>query len=666
MSATAKNRKKAAPIRSPKTPPAATARYGPWWGWLLGIVALTFVVYVPSLDNGFTNWDDAKYVTENPTLAHPSLHDVLLRPLEGNYHPLTVASLALNYRLSQLHPASYHWLNLLLHLANTALVFLFIRKLAGGHWAPVVTSLFFGIHPMHVESVAWIAERKDVLFAFFYLAGLLSYLEYLEARRWTWLAATLGACLLSLASKPAAVTFPVALLLVDAYRGRRLDLAALVEKTPFFALAIVAGLLTLQAQKGAGAVVDTPVFPVASRALFAAYGAVMYVVKLLVPLGLSAIYPYPPGGRIGPEFYVAFAALAVLVAAAVVAFRRDRAVLFGIAFFFLNIVLVLQFITVGHALMADRYTYLPYVGLFFALSHWMDAGPAPWASGSSLKTFTAGFLLLLVPVSLVQTWKRSDVWKDSASLWTDTIQKYPHRIYDAYFLRGAYYHHTVGDPAAALADYDDALKLKPNAAYAWANKGTLLFDLGRTDSAYLYLDRALRLKPDLAGALNNRGAIKGQRGDLAGAIADFTRAIQSEPLFRDPYENRSVAYYMTGQYEKAIADTRRAIELDPGNPETPVLWDAIGQYDQKLGRWRDAVAAHDEAIRRAPYGDPGAPGYYVNRSFAYMGMGDRDAAVRDARQAEQLGATLSPVYLKKLGIAAAPGSEPPAAPSRTP
>jgi tetratricopeptide (TPR) repeat protein len=319
---------------------------------------------------------------------------------------------------------------------------------------------------------------------------------------------------------------------------------------------------------------------------------------------------------------------------------------------------VLQFITVGHALMADRYTYLPYIGLFFALSYWMDGLPTPWASGSTVKTFVAYGLLLLVPVCLVQTWKRGNVWQDSESLWTDTIQKYPHRIYTAYFLRGTYYHHTVGKPAEALGDYDNALELNPRAAYAWANKGTLLFDLNRPDSAYVYLDHALALKPDLGGALNNRGAIKGQRGDLPGAVIDFTRAIASEPRFRDPYENRAVAYYMLHDYEKAIADTRRALELDPSNPDNHVLLDAIGQYYQAMRRYREAVAQHELAIRTAPYGDPRIPGYYLNRSFAWWGLGNRDAAVSDAREAEQLGATLSEAYLRKLGIAGSAQSAP--------
>lgn len=592
-------------------------------------------------------------------LARPNLHDILFAPFEGNYHPLTMLSLVWNYQLSQLHPGSYHWINLLLHLANTALAFFFVRKLAGGLWAAVVTSLFFGIHPMHVESVAWVAERKDVLFAFFYLAGLVAYLRYLDARRWTWSVATLIAFVLSVLSKPAAVTFPIVLLAIDWYRRRPMKGSVLAEKAPYFAIALAMGWLTLHAQKAVGAVTDTPVFPLLSRLCFAAYGAVMYVLKALAPVGLSVIYPYPRQVTpLGTEFYAALAALLILLPATVYLFRRNRPVLFGLFFFFVNVVLVLQFITVGNALMADRYTYLPYIGLFFALSAWMDGVPRPWASQSTAKTFVAYGLLLLVPVCLVQTWKRGDVWQDSESLWTDAIQKYPQRIYTAYFLRGTYYHHTVGKPAEALVDYDNALKLNPRAAYAWANKGTLLFDLDRPDSAYVYLDHALALKPDLAGALNNRGAIKGQRGDLPGAVGDFTRAIASEPRFRDPYENRAVAYYMLRDYEKAIADTRRALELDPSNSENHVLLDAIGQYFQAMHRYREAVAQHEQAIRTAPYGDPRIPGYYLNRSFAWLGSGNREAARSDARAAQQLGAVLSEAYLRKLGLPASPPANP--------
>ena len=222
---------------------------------LIGILLITFIVYLPSLGNDFTNWDDDAYVTENPLVARPHVVDVLMTPLGGNYHPLTVLSLALNYRISGYQPASYHWLNLLLHLANTGLVFAFVWMLSRRRfWTATATSLFFGIHPMHVESVAWIAERKDVLYTLFYLLGLIAYLRYLERRRWAWFAVCLAAFVLSLASKPAAVVFPLTLLALD-YFFRRTDRIRLVlEKLPFLALSIAVGWLTLKAQQAIGAV----------------------------------------------------------------------------------------------------------------------------------------------------------------------------------------------------------------------------------------------------------------------------------------------------------------------------------------------------------------------------------------------------------------------------
>jgi len=623
-----------------------------WLLWLGAVLAVTLVVYVPSLDNGFVNLDDTGYVTENIALAHPTFHNMVLEPYQGNYHPLTMLTLAWNYSISKLHPGSYHVFNLILHVANTALVFLFIRALAGGLWAPALTSLFFGIHPTHVESVAWISERKDVLYAFFYLAGLLLYLRYLDDKRWTWLAATLGAFFLSAASKPAAVTFPFALLAIDAYRGRRFNASLFLEKAPHFLLALVVGVLTVKAQRAGGAVVSVEAWGPWQRILFAAYGTAMYWVKAALPFGLAVLYLLPKrGAPLGPEFYVALAAVVILVPLAVFLFRRNRAVLFGLAFFFINIVLVLQFFTVGRALMADRYTYLPYIGLFFALTYWMDEGRSPFATQSSVKTWLAGGLLLLIPVCLVQTWQRANVWQDTGTLWSDVIQKYPGRHFDAYFLRGVYYHHEMGRADAAMADYNEALRINPNSPNALANKGTLLFDLGRTDSAFAFLDRALKIKPDIPGALNNRGAIRGQRGDIRGAIADFSAAIAAAPGFRDAYENRAVAYHMVGDQERAIADTRRALELDPQNPDNPALWDAIGQYEQALHRYGEAVAAHGEAIRRASYGDPRITGFYFNRSLAALAMGDRAAALRDAQEAERLGATLPKGYLQKLGAA---------------
>lgn len=609
--------------------------------WLAAILFLTFVAYIPSLDNEFTNWDDNTYVTDNPLVSNPNARAVLITPVSGNYHPLTIWSLALNYRLSGLNPASYHWLNLLLHLANTCLVFVFIGRLSKGRlWAPVVTSLFFGIHPMHVESVAWVTERKDVLYAFFYLLGLITYLRYLDRGQPAWLLATLLAYVLSASSKPAAVVFPLTLLAIDFYRRRAYRPRLLLEKIPFFGISLLAGILTLQGQRASGAI-DPHQWGPFQKALLAAYGLMMYLVKLVAPVHLSAIYPYPPnvaGTGLGTEFYLAFGLVAILLPAATYLNRRNRTVLFGLAFFFINIMLVLQFFTLGQAVIADRYTYLPYVGVLLALAWRLDERPAPRSTGAAVRGLVAAVLILLVPVSLFQTWKRCDVWQNSGALWNDTIQKYPRRIFDAYVNRGHYYMYGKEKRfGAALADFDQAIALNPRVAKVWFNKGVLLTSLDRVDSALVCYDRAVEIKPDYSTALNNRGALKLQKGDLAGAVADYSLSIAVAPGYRDPYANRAMVYSMMREYEKSVADSRRAVELNPKSPDNYTQYGSMGEALQQLKRDREAIAAFDEAIRLAPKGEPRLGGYYLSRSHAWWALGVRSSALNDAQQAQRLG-----------------------------
>jgi len=628
-----------------------------WVLWLSAILLLTYFIYQPSLDNAFTNWDDNYYVTENATVIHPSLYALLTVPTAGNYHPLTMASLALNYAISGPRPALYHWLNLLLHLANTALVFAFIRMLSRGRlWTTVVTALFFGIHPMHVESVAWIAERKDVLYAFFYLLALIAYVRYLEKPRaaWpggAWLGAAWLSFVLSAAAKPAAVVFPLTLLAIDYFRHRPFRLGVVVEKVPFFLVSLVGGALTIVAQKSAGAVAAPHQWTPFQKILFASYGTVMYVAKLFVPVRLSAIYPYPTvaGVPLGLEYYVAFAVLVILLPTIVYLCRRNRVVLFGLAFFFINIVLVLQFFGVGQAVMADRYTYLPYIGLFFALAWWLDERPGPRVAGVPVRTNLAAIFILLTPLSLVQTWNRCNVWQDAGTLWNDTIKKYPGKILDAYNNRG-YYYTEVNRFDDALADFDQAIALNPKVARVWVNKGNVLAELNQNDSAYVCFERALELKPNYPEALSNRGGVRSRRGDLAGAIEDFSRAIEFNPNFRGAYNNRALVYFKMGEFEKAVADRRRVIELDPKNPSNYTQMGSIALAFHQLHRPGDAIAAYDEAIRTAPIEDrQRLSGYFLRRSYARWELRDRERALSDARNAARMGAAVDSAYLRQLG-----------------
>ena len=631
---------------------ARPSRDRSWLLWLGAILFVTYLVYMPSLDNAFTNWDDNYYVTENPNVAHPTLGGLFV-PLGGNYHPLTMASLALNYAFSGPRPFTYHWLNLLLHVINTGLVFLFVRKLSGGRfWASAASALLFGIHPMHVESVAWISERKDVLYSLFYLAGLLAYLRYRDDKGVGWLVLTWVAFVLSVASKPAAVVFPVTLLAIDWFQRRPLHRAGVwLEKVPFFVISAGMGVLTVMAQKAAGAVAAPHQWTLVQKILFASYGTVMYVVKLFLPFGLSAIYPYPTqeGAPLGPQYTVAFVALAIALPTLLYLCRKNRVVLFGLAFFFINIVLVLQLFSVGQAVMADRYTYLPYLGLFLALAWWLDEKPGVRVAGVPLRPALATVFAALAVVSLIQTWRRCDVWQDSGALWNDAIAKYPGQVVDAYNNRGYYYIAQQRYPQA-LADFNEAIALNPRVARVWVNKGSVFAETNRNDSAYVCFERAIQLKPDYPEALSNRGGIRSRQGDLAGAVADFSRAIELQPTFRDAYNNRALVYFKMGEFERAVADRRRVIELDPKNPMNYVQMGSIALALQQLGRPRDAVAAYDEAIGSAPESDQQRlSGYYLRRSQSWWALRDRERALSDARAAAQLGAAVDSTYLRALG-----------------
>src|SRR5258705_8807156 len=335
----------ARPSRPPGSGNSRHWRGGAGLRAVLATLAVTFLVSLPSLGNGFINWDDNVYVYENKLMAHPTWVGLLTMNLGGNYHPLTMASLLLNYKLSGMNAGSYHWLNLLLHLANTALVYFFVRKLSQGRlWTSVASALFFGIHPMHVESVAWISERKDVLYAFFYLIALLAYLRYLDRERWVWLLAAWGAFVLSAASKPAAVVLPPTLLAIDWFRRRPFRARSLLEKAPFFLVSVAVGILTFRGQQEVGAVAAPGLWTQAQKLLFACLGTVMYVVKLFLPFHLSAVYPLPStsGHRFETAYTLAPVVLLVGLLLLFVFGRRSRPLLFGVAFFFINIVLVLQ------------------------------------------------------------------------------------------------------------------------------------------------------------------------------------------------------------------------------------------------------------------------------------------------------------------------------------
>ena len=427
--------------------------YSKPWVLALGVCLVTSIAFLPMFANGFTNWDDPLYVIENALLRGPDWSGIFSKPVVSNYHPLTMATLALNFQASELEPFSYHFVNWLLHIINTGLVFFFAYKLSQNNlWVGVITGLFFGIHPMHVESVAWVSERKDVLYTAFFVLSLVSYLQFLQKQGWQKYAITMVFFIASLLSKPAAVTLPVVMLLIDWYKGRSLkDKKVWMEKIPFFVLAFVFGLVALQIQSEK-AIAQPEFYPLWQRFVFALYGFGEYSKRLFWPFPLSTLHPFPAAATVPASYYPALILVPVLLGIAVY-FRNNKHILFGLAFFAINLALVLQLLTFGNSVISERYTYVPYIGLCFALA-------MLWAKSSlsaGTKNVVLGIFMVVALGFTFATNKQVHVWKDSITLWTKAIDAYP-TSYIARSNRGNYYVTKLGKNDEGLEDYNIALE----------------------------------------------------------------------------------------------------------------------------------------------------------------------------------------------------------------
>ncbi|MCB9235471.1 MAG: tetratricopeptide repeat protein [Bacteroidia bacterium] len=573
---------------------------------LVLILLGTVVIYLPALNGEFTNWDDQIYVTANPLVTNfgaDQVGDLFTQQVGGNIHPVTMLSLILNYQISGLNPFSYHLVNLLFHLANTVLVFLFLwRIFPKSPWPGLVAALLFAVHPLHVESVAWISERKDVLYVFFFLWGLLVWLRYLEKPRPALWILALGLFTLSLLSKPAAVVFPLVLLALQLLQQRKIDLNFGLKILPFLVLAILMGLITLQSQS-AGGNLEAHNFNLWQKGIFASYGLVMYLVRLGYIHNVSIMYPFPDPQNLPFLFYLMPVGALLLIGISVYFGRKNRFILFAFLFYLINLILVLQLIGVGNALIADRYTYLSSVGPFFLLGYGIHRAIDHW--GMRLGFVMFGLVTFAGATLAIQTWHRSQVWENSGVLWTDVIEKYP-QVALAYSNRGLYYSKS-GDWTRTIADYQQALALRPDYFDPQYNLGVALAAVGRKDEALEAYTRALKIRPNYGQALNNRGNLYLEMGNLRLARLDFDQAIKVRPGLVEAWVNRGLARFQSGDLEGAMAD-------------------------------------FDEALRR----NPNLGHAWLCRSYVFFAQGNFAMAQSDAQKARDLDTQIDPIYWQQI------------------
>lgn len=559
----------------------------------------------------------------------------------ANYHPLTMLSYAINYAIGGEHAWGYHLFNVLLHIADTALVFALAYRLSSGKLlVAFFVGLLFGIHPMHVESVAWVSERKDVLYVLFYVGAMHTYLSYCEQGSKRQLGYTAMLFLLSLLSKPAAVTLPLALLLLDYWQGRGWRTQTVwLEKIPFLLLSIIFGIITIKAQSSE-AIAEFTNYGMAQKMMFTAYGFVYYIVQLLAPFDLAALHPYPTivkNATLPPIYMVAPLAAVAILGAVYVAYRRgNKLIPFGLGFYLLHILLVLQFVTVGKAIVAERYSYLAYVGLLFIigtlLQTYTDSRP------TQRKAIWIG-IVLWAGVLSVLSWQQIAVWKNPETLWTKTLAVHPNCDV-AFDNRGIYYRQQKQNDKA-FNDFNNVLKINPKYALTYNNRGNIYFEQQKDELALADYNQALSLDSTLTEALVNRGVIHVRNNRIAEGMLDFARAEQREKEFANLYLNRGIAYTIQKNHEAAIKDFTNYLKL---KPENDGVYNSRAVSLQNLNQHQEALTDFSYAIKLAP--KQGV--YYLNRSYTYNALGDRAMAKQDALQAQSLGVQVPATYLQQL------------------
>lgn len=600
--------------------------------WLAAGLILVIIVYFPSLTNGIKVWDDNEYLN-NPYVKDFSLRGIVKIfsiYLAGNYHPLTLLSLGTDRLIGGESPFVFHFTNLILHLLNTFLVYLLVKRLSQNNLLAVMAFVLFGVHTLHVESVAWVSERKDVLYSFFFLLSLTSYSSYASNRKSLYYGLALLFFLLSLLAKGQAVVLAVLLPFIDYVIGRKwFSIKVLSEKTPFLILSLIFAWVAFRAQASAN-FVHFEYFSLPERIAFASFGLTQYLIKSILPIGLSALYPYPArllNGNIPSFYWFYLLSLPVIITGSYLLFKRSKIFAFGLSLFFLTLLPLLQLIPVGGAIMADRYFYIPSVGLIlcFALGLLEIRNT----------TIRYGLFMMFTLVLSILTFTRCMVWKDNLTLWDDEVSKNDSYAL-AYYSRGvAYYTNKEWDKA--MADYSRTIEIDPNYTDAYFNRAIYYDNSGQFDKAIADYSRAIAINPKYTQAYANRAAVYGKTGQLDLAIADCSRAIEIDPKFTDAYANRGVAYLNLGEWDKAIVDFSIAIGI---NPNSAQAYENRGVAYLNLRQWDKAIEDCTSAIEI----NPDNAKAYNNRGFTYGMLGQYDKAIEDYSKAIAIDSKYADAY----------------------
>lgn len=609
------------------------------------LVLLSFLVMAPALLNGFTYWDDHLYVSENPDIRSLSnIPGFFSAYLMGNYHPFVPLTHTLEYLLFGLKPWVYILNNILLHLINVVLVYLLVRKFTDGIFISFFTALAFGIHPLHVESVVWISERKDVLYTAFFLAGLLCWEVAAEKNKFIYKGYAFLFFLASCFSKGQAVVFPLILILADYRRAGNFRKINLLDKIPFFLLSLVFGLVAIYAQGSEGAVKTQNTFKFPDNFLAASWGYVFYLRKMIAPWPLSAFYPYPDITKPYPAYFWIAPPAVILVLFLVWKYRKQAPEwVWGMAFYSVSIFLVLQLLPVGRAITADRYFYIPSIGLFMALGITLDR----YLKGSNGSKILTALVIVCLGWSGISIY-RSTRWKDTETLFRDVLKSYPGESVAL---------NNIATMLAMEKKYDEALKYyeetvrnNPHHIEGVYNIGVLHDETGRfAQSAEWFgrvflMDSAYKdIREKYALSQNKWGNQLKDQGDIAGSEMHYLKAIEINPAFAEAWSNLGNQAFFKKDFPQARNYFQQALNLKPDFAEA---WSNLGSLYATQNILDSALICFRKSTEINPEYAPG----YFNEGYAELVRGNTGKAVELFRKSARLGHPPAEKQLATMGI----------------
>lgn len=546
------------------------------------LVLLTLAAFLPVFRNGFVNYDDPDYVLSNSMvregLTWSGIREAFTTGRAANWHPLTWISHMTDVSLFGLDPKGHHATSLLIHCANTLLLFVLFRRMTGETGRSAFVAALFAVHPAHVESVAWVAERKDVLAALFWLLTTIAWVAWVRRKSGSRYALVLALFAAGLMSKPMLVSLPLTLLLLDDWPLSRLGVERparlLVEKVSLFLLAAASSVVTLVVQSAGGAV-RTSEFSLPLRVGNALVAVVRYL-RMLVWPQLAVFYPYDRHA-LSPLKVAGAAALLAGISAAAIALRRKAPYLFfGWFWFLLTLLPVLGLVQVGKQAFADRYTYVPFIGLFVAIAWGVPALVAGWRPRRMVLGAAAAAVVLAL---LAATSARVAVWRDSETLFLDAIEKTKGN-YLAHINLGNHYIE-MNRVSEALAHFEEAERIRPDEPEVHVGLGYAYILQARVEDAARSFERVVALQPRHGVALNNLARIRFMEGEIPEALRLYRATVASRPEWAEGRRRLAVALLMEGDAASAAREAERAVALDPSDAEAQSLRTGLRALEQK-------------------------------------------------------------------------------------